>query len=69
MHEHKIYCLTHMLKSLLDYTVETNGQVDHTQLLIWKVDGQEIGCSLGGKHTMTPLFKQLVIDQLNKIYE
>ena len=67
--EHKKYCLNHTLMSLLDFTTDTNGQVDHTQVLIWRVDGQEIGRSEGGNHIMTPLFKKLVLNRLDELYE
>lgn len=66
--DHKVYCLTHMLKSLLPFETEFNGHVDHNQLLIFRVDGQEICRSEAGKLTTTPLFKKLVFEKLNEIY-
>jgi hypothetical protein len=63
------YCLNHTLLRLLDYETETNGFADSRQVLIWRVNGEEIGRSENAVHTMTPLFKKLVIEKLNELYE
>jgi hypothetical protein len=63
------YCLDDTLLGLLDYTTEPNGYSDSRQVLIWRVNGEEIGRSENAVRTMTPLFKQLVIEKLNEIYE
>lgn len=68
MNEHQKHCLTVLLQSYLDFTTESNGHVDNRQVLIFKVNGEEIGRSEGGKRTMTPLFKQLVINKINEAY-
>ena len=68
MNEHQKHCLTAFLQSYLDFTTESNGHVDSRQVLIFKVNGEEIGRSEGGKRTMTPLFKQLVINKINEMY-
>jgi hypothetical protein len=68
MTSHQKYCLDHSLLGLLEYTTESNGFADSRQVLIWRVNGEEIGRSENANHTMTPLFKQLVIEKLNEIY-
>ncbi len=69
MNKHQKYCLDHTLKSLLEYETESNGFSDSRQVLIWRVCGEEIGRSENAKHTMTPLFKELIINKLNEIYK
>tara|TARA_R110000868_G_scaffold129426_3_gene338291 strand:- start:1221 stop:1445 length:225 start_codon:yes stop_codon:yes gene_type:complete len=68
MNQHKLFCLTHTLLSLLDYETEPNGFTDSRQLLIWRVNGEEIGRSESGRVSVTPLFKTLVMEKLNEIY-
>lgn len=63
---HADYCLTHSLLRLLDYTTEGNGYTDTRQVLIYRVDGEEIGRSVAETHslTMNPLFTKLVIEKI-----
>lgn len=60
--------LTPILMSLLPYDTETNCKVGTDQVLIWRVAGGEIGRSINGVQTMTPLFVKLVSEQLGQLY-
>lgn len=67
--DHEAYCLAHQLmQRLFDVETESNGFSDTRQVLIYRVDGQEIGKSEGGKTTMTPLFNELCTKRMAEIF-
>lgn len=65
---HRIYCLTNVLLRELDFTTEGNGFTDSRQVLIHRVNGEEIIRSEGGSLTFQPLFAELIIAKIKEIY-
>ena len=64
---HDVYCLLHKVMSFIDYETESNGFSDDHQLLIYRVDGKEIGRSEKGIMTMTAFFDEIVKELFHKI--